>query len=310
MAVLLKLLIITLFGLSAWWEISLFVSIAGTAMHALQIGTFAVCLVAGQLLFADQAALKWKQGQKALALAAGAVVVTLMFISVNGNALYFETQFQATHRQETVSDDGYQLILDDIASTQAERKRYLALEETERLAGNKWMAGQHLKQATAAGETLARLRAELKASKATASKTGTAGVLDQAVGAGRTGLFYLLSLLTDLLPVLALVLLRNQPDEIAGQTDKQNSEQPSEQPHRPTEQTAEQPAEKQADGQPDSLWAVIEESGTMPSWSQLKASGWTYTRYKRERDQLEQAGRIRQEGQGFVVCKERDLKIA
>lgn len=292
MAALLKLLIIILFALSAWWEVSLFVSIAGTAMHALQIGTFAACLVAGQLLFADQAALKWQQGQKALAVAAGAVVVTLMAVSVNGNALYFETQFQATHRQETVSDDGYQQIRDDIASTQAERERYLALEATERAAGNKWMAGQHLKSATAAGETLARLRAELNASKATASKTGTAGVLDQTVGAGRTALFYLFALLTDLLPVLALVLLRNQPDEIVCKIDNQNSEQ-----------TSEQPAEQQTDGQPDSLWAVIEESGTMPSWSQLKASGWTYTRYKRERDQLEQAGRIRQEGQGFVVAE-------
>src|SRR5690606_33931333 len=110
MAALLKLLIITLFALSAWWEISLFVSIAGTAMHALQIGTFAACLVAGQLLFADQAAAMWKQGQKALAVAAGAVVVTLMAVSVNGNALYFETQFQATHRHETANDDGYQQI--------------------------------------------------------------------------------------------------------------------------------------------------------------------------------------------------------
>lgn len=295
MTILLKTLIVILFALSAWWEISLFVSLAGTAMHALQIGTFAVCLVAGQLLFADQAALKWQQGQKALAVTAGAVVVTLMFISVNGNALYFETQFQATHRQETVSDDGYQQIRDDIASTQAERKRYLALEETERLAGNKWMAGQHLKSATVAGETLARLRAELKISKAAASKTGTAGVLDQTVGAGRTALFYLFALLTDLLPVLALVLLRSQPPVPVNKTEDQTARQNS-------EQSSEQPTEQQADGQPDSLWAIIEESGTMPSWSQLKASGWTYTRYKRERDQLEQAGRIRQEGQGFVVC--------
>ncbi len=299
MAALLKILIVTLFGLSAWWEVSLFVSLAGTAMHALQIGTFAVCLVAGQLLFADQAAAMWKQGQKVLAVAAGAVVVTLMAVSVNGNALYFETQFQATHRHETANDDGYQQIRADIASTQAERERYLALEAAERAAGNKWMAGQHLKSATAAGETLAQLRAELKSAKANASKTGTASVLDQAVGTGRTGLFYLFALLTDLLPVLALVLLRNQTPETVKNTAEQLPEQPSVASEKQPEQSVKQFGQPHATAEPGGLKGLIDQTGQMPSWSMAKAAGFSYTIYKRERDELLQAGLIIQDGQGY-----------
>lgn len=299
MTTLLKILIAVLFALSAWWEISLFASLAGTAMHALQIGTFAVCLVAGQLLFADQAAIMWQQGNKALAVAAAAVVVTLMAVSVNGNALYFETQFQVAHQHETANDDGHQQIRADIASTQAEREHFLALSKKEQDTGNRWIAGQHLKSATAAGETLAQLRAELSAAKATASKTGTAGVLNQAVGTARTGLFYLFALLTDLLPVLALVLLRNQTPTTAKNTDKQMPEQQPIATAKQPKQLVKQLGQPHATAEPCGLKALIDQTGQMPSWSMAKAAGFSYTSYKRERDELLQAGLIIQDGQGY-----------
>lgn len=288
MNTLLKILIAILCAVSAYCEVSLFVSFAGTTADQWLAGIFAGGMVAGQFLFVDQMATQWRSGQRKLAAAAAGAVLVLMLVSVSGTAFYFESRYQATVNQETTGSDEYQLVRGLIEAQQNSLNNLKRQAQQAEEKGNTWIAGQYRLKATEIEEQLPALFDRLQTADA---GTGTAAIIGNTMAGWRWAAWWLFGTIADLMPALAIVLLRNSKTA-AVITEKQSDEQP--------EQAQEN--SETADHN-DSLQGLIDRTGAMPSWSQLRARGWGYTRYKREREQLEQAGVIRQKGQGWEVVK-------
>jgi len=296
-------LALTLAAFSAYCEVSLFVSFAGDQLgNQLQAGVFAAALVCGQFLLISELVTHWQQGLRLLPVVTALVTATLLAISIGGTVFYFESQYQSALDHEQSGSDDYQSLSRLIDQKEDTIRRAKALADTESGRGNTWMAGQHTKAATRAERELTTLldrRSRLQ------SATGTATVVGRSFDQYRWSVWLVFASVADLLPALAIVLLKTpnrktRAVKTAHNTIEQQAQQPLfaslEDPQQPENSTEIQPFA--------TVRHAIEVLGYMPSWSLLKQQGFTYTSYKKQRDELVTAGLVRQNGQSYQLVQE------
>lgn len=287
---LLLLLVVSFWLISTYCQISLFTSFVATGRDQWHAGIFAAALVATQYLFIDQAAKKWWAGQPILAGTSTLAVGVLMAISVSCTALYFESRYQTLHSAATVGSDGYNMLHNLITEKQQSAAAYKTLAATETERGNKWVAGQHLKNAAQIEADLPHLLDRLTQQQ----PTGSTVAVVASTGNARWALWWCFALVADLIPAVAILLLRSNTAVTAPVVAKTVAEQPKKQPAE-CSKTAEQTL---------SIKSLIVVMGRMPSWREANAKGMTYSTYKRQIEELQTAGVIERDGQVFRVLKE------
>lgn len=295
-------LVAVMAAFSAYCEVSLFVSFVGGDIHDQWLaGIFSGALVTGQFLLINQAVDKWQTGYFSLSVLSGVFASILLVISITGTVFYFEANFNNAANSELTTSDDYQQLTTLINSKQDSVNRFkdLADQETER--GNKWQAGQHTKAANKAEIEVESLLSQRK--KLSQKTTGAASTIGTELGDLRWYAWGMFGGVADLLPALAIILLTvgKTNTETASETEDKTD---TEQPLFEIKPLLEQQEKTQAEPALTSLVALIRQLNEMPSWSTCKQKGITYTQYLKQRDQLQQAGVIEQNGQSWRLIKQ------
>lgn len=202
-------MVITLFAVSVYCELMLFVSLNDGQAEKILAGAFAIALVLGQLVQADQAVKAWTAGNKTAALIAAGVVVLLMAISVAGTAIYWDNAYSNKSNTEHQSGTAYQLLLENINQLKASAAELKNTAQQEKANGNAWSAGNREEKAAEIEQQLPALIAQLATLPSDASGSATHGA-GQISSGQRWAVWIVLALIADLLPVLGVMQLRSQ----------------------------------------------------------------------------------------------------
>ena len=313
-------MVITLFAVSVYCELMLFVSLNDGQAEKILAGAFAIALVLGQLVQADQAVKAWTAGNKTAALIAAGVVVLLMAISVAGTAIYWDNAYSNKSNTEQQSGTAYQLLLENINQLKASAAELKTTAQQEKANGNAWSAGNREEKAAEIEQQLPALIAQLATLPSDASGSATHGA-GQISSGQRWTVWIVLALIADLLPVLGVMQLRSQ----SGNTQHtDNTQHIDSKPTRATEKTntantTQTPATKQGSTNTDNTtgsttlastgsaaeWvkAQLLQNRKVPSAAEAAAAGIGSTRWRNALAELAQQGWTQKNpnGRGYVV---------
>ena len=278
-------------GVSAWAEWSLFVSFAPeperlTAPITLALGALGGLFVIAQFVFAGEAKRLWHSGARGLAAVVAFACCLLLAVSVFGTASWFDTALVNKHNsaEQQAAQQQQQIVVGLLASANNEEQR-----------GNHWRAGE--------------LRREAKQLASQTPQQQTAGVqagaLDRWLGEYRAAGLWLLAILADLIPLLAVLVLRHEQNNATEQTEpNETGEQNT--PNRTPEQSSspEQLTMPETANRPACADAMawvqgyIEQQQKVPPVREAKAAGIGYDRLNRCLEQLTSDGYIEPKASG------------
>ena len=294
-------------GVSAWAEWSLFVSFAPEPEHltapiTLALGALGALFVIAQFVFAGEAKRLWQNGAHGLAAVVAVACCLLLAVSVFGTASWFDTALVNKHNsaEQQAAQQQQQIVGGLLASANNEEQR-----------GNHWRAGE--------------LRREAKQLASQTPQQQTTGVqaeaLDRWLGEYRAAGLWLLAILADLIPLLAVLVLRHEQNNATEQTEpNETGEQNSATEHNKTNETDEQnsvpeqqttPATESSEtaNRPACVDAMawvqgyIEQQQKVPPVREAKAAGIGYDRLNRCLEQLTSDGQIEPKpaGRGYQL---------
>ncbi len=297
-------------SLSAWAEYSLFVSFAPEPDRwfnpvTLALGTLGGLFVVAQFALAAQAVQRWPEQQRLAGICAATCAV-LLVISITGTATWFESAYQ---KQTTASAPAPVTAADQIAQEAALATLASAAEldaQADRLsASNLLTKAAEFRQQAATMRTAITLPDQTASAPAPVTQATIAG--DQLGGL----LFWAIAILTDLIPLLAVVLINTgtqatatgEPQHTAPSELAVNPE-PVGQPtnpatNQPTNPVASNPEPAQPSGDAlQTLRVHIRENGTMLTRAQAAELGIGQNQYRRACTTLKEQGVIQQPGPG------------
>jgi len=310
-------MLLALLAVTAAREIALFTSFAGNGADTALAVAFALALVIAKPLMAAAAKQQSRRKNKPLAAACWLLVVPLLLLSVASTIAYFEYAYQVQATAEKQNSSAYQNTAALIAGKQktAEQLKRTAAE-AER-AGNSWNAGELLRESREIESEVQALQQELATMPAAATSAAT--VSGDRLGGYRWLAWAAVSVVADLLQIVAVLLLNEHRKE---QNSRQNSEQKTEQKeqNKTTEnkQTEQPEQNKKQNGeqkhgnsvapgeQTTGNWLAeqISATGQLPTVREAKAAGVNYGSYTDQIQQLLAAGVIQQKasGKGWQVA--------
>ncbi|WP_286718637.1 hypothetical protein [Thalassolituus sp. UBA2009] len=315
-------MLLALLAVTAAREIALFTSFAASDRDQLLAGLFALALVLAKPMMAAAAGQQWAADNKPLAVVCWLLVVPLLALSIASTVLYFESAYQVQAVAEQQSSSEYQNTAATISAKQttAELMKQTAADLKD--DGNTLNARRLLEKAALIDDELADLREQQNSLPAAA--TTAASISGNHLGGWRWGAWITVSVMGDLLQIVAVLLLtaNNAPaktDEVV-QNGRQNSEQKTEQKeqnktaeNKQTEQNKKQngeqkQTEKTAPPKQPGKWLAdqISTTGQLPTVREAKAAGVNYGSYTDQIQQLLAAGVIQQKasGKGWQVAAE------
>lgn len=296
----LVVMVLTLFSVSVYCELMLFVSLNDGQAEKVLAGAFAVALVLGQLVQADQAAKGWKAENKPAAIVAGLVVVLLMLISVAGTAIYWDNAYSNKSNTEQQGGTAYQLLLENINQMKASAAELKKTAAEEKANGNPWSAGNREEKAAEIELQLPALINQLAAMPADNSGSATHGA-SQISNMQRWGVWVVLALIADLLPVLGVMQLRSQCGNKQRNTTQDKGSNTTQKPATQQRNTTEQ--------QNDAVvWVKnhIQQAKAVPSAAEAQAAGIGSTRWRNALAELAEYGWTQKNpnGRGYIVGPE------
>lgn len=294
-------------SLSAWAEYSLFVSFApepdnGINPVTLALGALGALFVVAQFALAAQAVQRWPEQQHLAAICAATCAV-LLVISITGTATWFESAYQqrtTAGAPVTAADQ----IAQEIAAATLASAAALDAQADRASASNLLTKAAQYRQQAAAMRTAITLPVQPATAPAPVTQATIAG--DQLGGL----LFWAIAILTDLIPLLAVVLINTTtstqatapgaPQPAADSEPVANQEQ-AEQPTNPETHSPTNPVNQPGTITRDALQTLrahIRETGTMLTRAQAAELGIGQNQYRRACQQLKDDGVIKQPGPG------------
>ena len=301
-------------GISAWAEFSLFVSFAPDSDDLLApvtaaLGGLGALFVVGQFVLADQAARRYRCGQKRLAILCAFACGVLLAVSIGGTASWFESAYQQQEQAAAPEVNPLDaLALAAASQDQATAAGLLATARAEEARGNHWRAGELRRKAA---EINGRLQARVKQLADREAETAPAAVSQAAIagrvlGDGRGWLWLAIATLTDLIPLLAVVLMA-VPAEVGAESE-QETEQAGRPEHEPKAEPVQtnqnepnqtvKPKTEPDGGAVQTIADHIQRTGQVPTKREAQAMGVGYTRFSNALAELAGQGVVRPRGSG------------
>lgn len=298
------LLIGTLVMVSGYCEVTLFVDFAEdtNTIDQIQLGALAGSLVLAQHTLAQKAGRLFAKGHSKAAALLGLLVFALLAISITASTVFYEARYQASRSADLQAGTGYQVRSQLIADKQASISSFQDLANKEEAKGNTWMAGQHRLKAQEIQQQLPALLADLE--QLQTPQTSAAGIVADLLANYRWLAWVAFASIADFIPGLLIVLAtiypettrqQRKPTEHAGSPELTSSTEATLQTPQDETPTDQQQTENQ---QPPTLFKLIEQLDRMPSWKECNTRGMSYRQYKKQRDELEKAGMVRNAGDG------------
>ncbi|MCT7357547.1 hypothetical protein [Thalassolituus pacificus] len=303
-------------GISAWAEFSLFVSFAPDADDLLApvtaaLGALGVLFVVGQFVLADQAARRYRSGQIVLARVCAAACAVLLAVSISGTASWFESAYQQGEQvlaAETEPAPAVALAMAVTAQDIATAGGLLATAGAEEERGNHWRAGELRRQAAEINQRAAGALKQFEGSgnERQIPAATQASVTGRVLGDRRGWLWLAIATLTDLIPLLAVVLMALPAEQQAG-TDEHNEPaarpdcKPQGEPVQTSPNKPNQTAKRfvvPGGGVVQTIADHIQRTGQVPTKRQAQAMGVGYTRYSNALAELAGLGVVRPRGSG------------